>query len=447
MSRRPAIPILLVAMALAGASLAWFEHGREVRVAGVAAFDRKRLALAEADNARLRELVARYERSARQVAQAAQRAGIEQATSRIRGLAFKRPVVYDVLTRDGIRKVLLQKLAEQYPDAEFEKARLGYVALGLIAPDYPLKQRYIDLLGEQVAAFYDQHTHRLFMFEDASLDSPQNRVILSHELTHALQDQSFELTKLPLEVRDNDDRALAASALVEGDATLEMNEFMTANISLKALREDVTELLTKDMGQLQAAPPILKESLLFPYTAGLQFCQRLHARNGFAAISAAFARPPASTAQILHPEKYLANEEPVSVTWPELTVLGEKPIADNVLGELGIRVLLGDSMVEARGATIAAAWRGDRYLVYDHGKALVWQTIWNTPEDAGRFRAAIEETHRVGAKGKGAPSKSVPNAPADPERLYETTIRQCEVLIVDAPNRRWADAAREIFTK
>src|SRR5207302_7060871 len=141
-------------------------------------------------------------------------------------LNFLRPVTYDVLTREGIKRTIEQKMREQFSEEEFKNVGIGLAALGLLPRDYPLKQKYIELLGEQVAAFYDQHAHKLFMFEDARLDQFQNRIILAHELTHALQDQHFGLEKLPLEMKTNDDRAVAASALVEGDATLVMTQFM-----------------------------------------------------------------------------------------------------------------------------------------------------------------------------------------------------------------------------
>ena len=199
-------------------------------------------------------------------------------------------------------------------------------ALGLVPPNFPLKQTYIDLLGEQVAAFYDQHQHRLFMFEDAALSGAQNRIILAHELTHALQDQNFGLLKLPLEAKNNDDRAEAASALIEGDATLVMSQYMAQDLSWQTLTDTVGTSLTQNMAQLREAPRFLREMLVFPYLKGQQFCAAAFARGGFAALSAVYAHPPSSTAQILHPEKYFAEprEEPVPVVFPDPTLNGAK---------------------------------------------------------------------------------------------------------------------------
>ena len=433
--------LLAVAAALAigfAGGAAWTRHSGQ----DAAEFQRKRLALAEADNLRLRTLIARCERTEHQATELARRKEIERAVSQIRELAFKRPVAYDILTRAEIKQVLAQKLAVQYSDAEFEAMRLGYVALGLLPRDFPFKQRFIDLLGEQVAAFYDQHQHRLYMFEDATLESPQNRIILSHELTHALQDQYFDLGKLPLEVQDNDDRATAASALVEGDATLAMNQFTLQDLSWKMLKEDLSALFTKDWKQISSAPRMLRELLLFPYMEGLQFATRLHERNGFAAISAAFTRPPVSTAQIIHFEKYLADEKPLRPDWHDTSVLGQRALTDNVLGELGTRIWLCERVDEATGQALAPAWRGDRYLVFDQGNALVWRTVWSSPVDAARFVAAAQ---------KAGPSPSVKTSPGkvpDGPRVYEIyNPRPNEALLIDAPDRRWADALKEKFGK
>ena len=386
--------LLLILLLAVAAACGWWGHvERRERLAEekLAAFDRKNLALVQAENERLRQVLGGYEKARQQARQLAQRKEIEEATARIRGLAFKHPVAYDVLTREGIKKVLQGKISEQFSDAEFEHARLGYVALGLIPTDYPLKQRYLELLSEQVAAFYDQHTHRLYMYEDASLDSLQNRIILSHELTHALQDQYFGLKELPLEARDNDDRAAAASALVEGDATLEMNEFAMEGLSWKGIRQSVAGVFSQNMEQLQSAPRFLRESLLFPYTEGLRFCTELYDERGFGGVSAAYGRPPASSSEILHPETYQAGEIPVPVAWKDTHVLGEAPNADNVLGELGARILLTDWTDSATATAAVKGWRGDRYLVFNKGRALIWRSHWASAQEAAQFMQAVSQ--------------------------------------------------------
>ena len=454
MKLRSLIFLLLTIAAACG----WWgtvEHRERVAQQSLAEFDRKKLAIAQAENDRLRALVGGFEKAKQQAGQLAQRKEIEEATARIRGLSFKQPVTYDVLTREEIQKVLQTKISEQFSDAEFEQIRLGYVALGLIPAGYPLKKAYLELLSEQVAAFYDQHTHRLYMYEDASLDSLQNRIILSHELTHALQDQYFGLKQLPLEAKDNDDRALAASALVEGDATLEMNQFALEGMSWKGLQQSVAGMLTQNMERLQAAPRFLRESLLFPYIEGLRFCTELQFQRGFEGVSAAYGRPPASSSEILHPERYAAGEGPVPVVWSDTRVLDTPPGVDNVLGELGIRILLTDWTDSATATEAAKGWRGDRYLVFNSGKALVWRSRWAGEEEASKFLEACRRMlkKRYGAEASGR-SLRVAKVSAGAEVVSREGAKAAkgegtgtDVLLVDAPDDRWAGALWEKFSR
>ncbi len=383
--------ILAVLLALAAAGYGYNRQRKLDAAVERADFAERRVELAQAENARLREeLAAAGEKMARP-AEAARRREIEAAVARIRGLKFLKPVDYAILTRAEIGKVLSEKLAEQYTEAEFAELALGLAAMGLLPEGYPLREKYIALLGEQVAAFYDQHAHKLYMFEDASLENSANRVILAHELTHALQDQHFSLAKLPLEIKDNDDRAFAASALIEGDATLVMSAYMLENISLSALTETLGQMATMNTAELMEAPRYLREMLLFPYLQGQIFCTAIQAAGGFGMLSMVYKHPPASTAQILHPEKY-PSEAPIRVEWPETSLQGKKPILDNVLGEQGTRIAMEEWGIESAAALRAAeGWRGDRYLIFGKGESLVWRSVWATPSDAEEAAAACEQ--------------------------------------------------------
>lgn len=384
---RKFLPALLAAAALGG--IAGFSVAHRAAPARPGLQER-RIALLEEENARLREAVSAGEKTRAQSENVTKRAEIERAVTGLRELPFQKPVAYAVLTRAGIRRVIAGKISEQMSDAEIQNAAAALAAFGLLPKNYPLKQKYIELLGEQVAAFYDQHAHQLFMFEDAALSNGQNRVILAHELTHALQDQHFGLAKLPLEIRDNDDRAAAASALIEGDATLLMTQYMAQNISAQTLRDTLAGAVTQNTGQIRQAPRYLREMLVFPYLRGQEFCAALYARGGWPAVDAAYKNPPSSTSEILHPEKFPA--EPAGIGFgDDLTALGEKPLADNVLGEMGIRILFSENAGAGSGAQAGAGWRGDRYLVFQNGDALVWKTAWESESAAGAFMQAAEQ--------------------------------------------------------
>jgi len=352
-------------------------------------FTQHRVVLLQAENTRLETALADQARSAGRAYEEDQRRPIEEEISRIRGLDFAHPVVYDSLTRSGIKQVIGQKLSETYSDEDFKNITTGLSAFGLLEPDYPLKQRYIDLLGEQLAAFYDQHQHKLFMFEDASLHNTQNRVVLAHELTHALQDQNFGLLKMPLEIKNNDDLALATSALIEGDATVAMSDFMMKNFTAQALRDSFSNILSQNLDQIQKSPRYLREMLVFPYMQGQKFCMALKEEGGYQAVSEAFKNPPTSSSQILHPEQYLSvpREDPVRVEFGDTTVNGRKPVADNVLGEIGIRIYFEQWGQGATAADSASAWRGDRYLVFQDGTdvELGWKTVWKNDTGAQKF--------------------------------------------------------------
>ncbi|MEI9897561.1 MAG: hypothetical protein WDN28_27820 [Chthoniobacter sp.] len=157
------------------------------------------------ENDALREVLAKHDHEKALASNKAQREPIEKQVNEIRGLAFKEPVTYEVLNRKQIKQTMAGKLAEVFSEKEFAQMAEAMAAVGLLPANYPLRQKYIDLLSEQVAAFYDQHQHKLFMYEDATLENAQNRVVLAHELTHALQDQHFGLNRMPLELKTNDD--------------------------------------------------------------------------------------------------------------------------------------------------------------------------------------------------------------------------------------------------
>src|SRR5690606_29869422 len=150
------------------------------------------------------------------------------------------------------------------------------------------------------------------------------RLVLAHEITHALQDQNFELLELGVEDHENGDRQLALMAIIEGDATLLMSEYMIEHASPFGLLSELPSLLTMSQEELDRAPVAIRESLMFPYLRGVQFFMDLAGRvpaddddaEPFAVAlqpgwrSRVFLNPPISTEQIMHPEKYLRGEAP-----------------------------------------------------------------------------------------------------------------------------------------
>ena len=434
--------IFLVLAALAALSWSFFFHWERAKTQATPVgndFSERRIALLERENERLRALVSASEQARTAAAAAIQRKEIEQAVEGIREVRFTKPVDYKVLGRTEIQGVISRKMSEVYSEADFLHLGAAYARLGLLPADFPLRQTFVDLLGEQVAAFYDQHTGGLYMFADATLQNAQNRIVLAHELTHALTDQHFSLAKLPLETKTNDDQASAASALVEGDATVVMSAYMLQNLSLGALKDNLSAAVGQDMKLLQRAPRFLRETLVFPYLRGQEFCSALMAEGGWDAINDAYANPPASTSQILHPRKYLDHprEDPLRVPGEPLSIRGKPPTVDNVLGEFAIRIHLAETLGDEHpAARTAEGWRGDRYLAWGRGEALVWQTLWSSESEAAEFFAAeqlvLEKRYRPAKARRDTDLYEV-----DAPRYLRLVREGLGVRLVDVPDAAW----------
>ena len=456
-ARRLLILLLLVTLA-ALAAVGWGLEWRQHRQLEDGEFTRKRLAFLEAENHRLAALIDARQRSDADAAANAQRAEIERKVSELRALPFRERVQYRQIPRSQLPEILRQKLAQQMPEQEFGNEGIALAALGLLPHAIDLPKIYFALLGEQIGAFYDQHTKELYTFSGQPLTNAQNRVVLAHELTHALEDQQFNLLSLPLEAKGNDDRALASSALVEGDATLVMNQYMLGNLSASAIKDSLASAFTTDVRQLAAAPRYLRETLLFPYLHGLEFCQTLYNDGGWQALANAFAHPPTSTAEILHPQRFLdqPRQEPIQVAFSRTDVLGCAPLSDNVLGEFSTRQLLAAWLRDDQEASQAAeGWRGDRVLVYGSAAAssYIWRTCWADPQSAKRFlgdmarlltRRYPDLAAHVSDAATGTLILSGSPSAAAAHTVMLTEGGASDITIIDAQDQAWFSALRKL---
>ena len=398
------------------------------------------------ENERLRAIYRAAERDRATSFNLAKRKEIEGTVEKIRGMKFKRPVDYSVLGRADIKGAITKRLNAVFSDEEFVEQANALWRLGLLPEQYPLKERLISLLGEQVAAFYDQHEHRLYMYDDASLESPMNQMILAHELMHAMQDQHVSLKSLPLEEKRNDDRAVAAASLIEGEATLVMSDFMIRNPSGRMVLDNLTAMFVQNMAELAKAPRMLRESLLFPYQTGLTFCLAGFQRRGWVALDEAYKNPPRSSSQILHPEKFFRErEEPVEIVWPDVKFQGKAAQWDNVLGELGIRILFADWHNDEVAEQASAGWRGDRYLSFESGESFVWKTQWANQGDAAEFFQAEKDLIARRYKAKSPVSVSRRWESNQPRALRLVMNDRAEVLLIDAATTEKATELEKQF--
>jgi hypothetical protein len=240
-------------------------------------------------------------------------------TSEIRQLSILRPVRSSAQSRAEIERMIMKNLDEESTPAQMHAAEVTLKKLGLAPADFQYRALMVRLLTEQVAGYYDPKTGEFHLADWIDLDG--QKPIMAHELTHALQDQHFNLRRFEHWPKGDSDAELAAHALIEGDATLAMALYV-ANNPLRALAF-LKSLGTAGMpsAELEKAPRALRETLLFPYEEGINWTRSLYKQGGWDRVSKAFTDLPQSTEQILHPEKYFAHEAPVKVTLPDITKL------------------------------------------------------------------------------------------------------------------------------
>jgi hypothetical protein len=315
----------------------------------------------------------------------------------IRGLQADGPIAVEIIDQEALAEHQREAFHEDNPP-ELIAASDGLLKrLGLLAPDQSLEDLYLELLETQVLGFYDDEAETLYVVSRDGVISALERFTMSHEIDHALQDQAFDLSEVVPDPTNEGDAAIAALSLVEGDASLLMVQWATEHLTPAELLE-VVEASTDDeqTALLESMPAILSGTLQFPYIAGLELVMAPQAQGGWSAIDAMFERPPASTEQVLHPEKYEASEDPVDVELPDGLIEGMGAGwtlgLEDTFGEYQIGIWLQDSgNPDATAALAAAGWGGDRmaYLTGPDGAdALVWRTDWDTEDDAAQFTTA-----------------------------------------------------------
>ncbi|MCU0506197.1 MAG: hypothetical protein MUE82_10605 [Chloroflexi bacterium] len=314
----------------------------------------------------------------------------------LRGLAWKTPVDPRIIDEPELRRLLEQDFEASGTSVDLADIETLYRGLGAMSGDRTLEDLYLDALGSQVLGFYRDDDRTLYIVRRSGGLGGVEKYTAAHELTHALQDQHFGIATLGLETPGQSDRALGALSLVEGDASLAGVYWSQGHLSLADLGEIIRAASEPAaQGALDALPPLARESLTFPYLQGLEFVMRLQAAGGWDAVDAAYAKPPASSEQVLHPEKYAAGEEPVAVELPAdlATRLGAgwDLAYEDTLGELGLRTWLAQGNAADAANAAAAGWGGDRVGLYrgpEGAWAIVLRTAWDDAAGAGRFTEA-----------------------------------------------------------
>jgi hypothetical protein len=332
-------------------------------------------------------------------------ARIEEVTARlseITGLEVRRRVPYAMIDRKDLRRFLERRIQEEIKPEEIRIEETLLKKFGLVPPDFDLKKTTIELYTEQAAAFYDFKRKKLFVLESA--DTALQEAALAHELAHGLADQHFRLARFLDRAGNNDDGALARMAVMEGQASWLMAEMM-ARATGQSLRTspELVDIMSRMIGAggpeapvYDNAPLYIRESLIFPYTAGMKFQQAVLEKLGRRGFLEVFRRPPASTQQVLHPEKYLNGAGAQPVRLPEWHGRRQyRTLAEGSVGEFDYAVLLRQYLNEEAARRIAPAWRAGRYRLLERKQGgrtvLIQASRWETEEKAREFFAAYRK--------------------------------------------------------
>jgi hypothetical protein len=321
--------------------------------------------------------------------------------SKLISLPILSPLKKSLRSREEIKAYLLRKMKEDKDTDKRYADQKTMEKFGLIPKNYPLEQTLVSVLTEQIAGLYDPDSQEFFIADWTS--EADQRPVMSHELTHALQDQHFHINKWTDAAKPDDDGELARDAVIEGSAMAAMVDYeLGGKGSIRDLPDFDPSLFMGDLDsnpELSKAPKVMQDELIFPYIAGIRFTQKvLRSSSGWAEFYKVFAKPPSSTQQIMHPDLYLQGVVPAKVELPATRgVLSSewKKLDENDMGEFGVQEILKQFLAKDRSTSLAAAWSGDRYAIFENQKnkhtLLLFRLRLSSDAAAARFFGAYSE--------------------------------------------------------
>jgi hypothetical protein len=360
------------------------------------------------------------------------------------GLPIKHKVKRRLTKRDEVQSYIEKSMRDDKDTQRLERSSAVLKKFGLLPRNFNLSTFLVTMLREQVAGYYDAKTKSVNLLN--WLDADQQKPVLAHELTHALQDQSFGIEKFmkspegtektnpsPADIA-SDEQSSARQAVVEGQAMAVLLDYSLAPTGKTLLDSpQIVEALkqgmlvgTADSPAFRDAPIFLKEELTFPYRYGLDFTTALLKAGGKQlAYAGAFNDPPKTTREVMEPETYLNHEklEPVKLIDMEKDFKGYDPFDIGAMGEFDVDILVEQYAGREEAAAMYPEWRGGYYFA---GKpktdktapiGLLYVSRWSSPAKAAEFAAVYAKSltqryqKRQGLGGDGKVSQDAP--PAD----------------------------------
>lgn len=307
-------------------------------------------------------------------------------------LPIRGTVKRELMSRPQFHDFLIKKMDEDPDTQRFRRSEAVLKKLSLVPRDFDLRAFLVRMLEEQVEGFYDPTTKTMYLLNwvEPELQQP----VLAHELTHALQDQSFDLEKWsevtpeagsdakhraapkadPYNLEPDEERA-ARQSVSEGQAMVVMLDFILSSSGhsvadapfMAEMFKQQTLQQTEDSPVLKSAPLYVREALLFAYTFGLGFEQKLLAEGGKQlAFDAALRVPPKNTRQIMDPQAYMDREQLPPMPFPRIVPLVTRKYKSYDAGEVGqfdLYVMLKQFGDERLADELSDKWRGGLYWV------------------------------------------------------------------------------------
>jgi Asp-tRNA(Asn)/Glu-tRNA(Gln) amidotransferase C subunit len=364
-------------------------------------------------------------------------------------LPIRQPVKRKLASADEVKQFFSDRLREDKETQRMERAEAVLKKLGFLPRKFDLRSFFLDLLDEQVAGFYDEHTRTVYLLD--WVEPGEQRAVLAHELTHALQDQTLGLEKWTKAAESEEDvvenkpkksnpeegdfevqpeeAAIARTALLEGQAMFVLIDYLYAPVNRSLATDPLLAVpfreASTDSSQypvLKNAPLYLKKSLTFPYTFGLEFVQELLQKGGKAqAFAGALKDPPRNTRDIMTPRSYFSRERLPALWVPALKPLlgpGYERFDVGSIGQFDVYVMLEQFADQKTAKRLSPAWRGGFYYaalrppgkdeapksepsaktssdakeekpkpqpVGPESLALVYLSRWDSPESAAKF--------------------------------------------------------------
>jgi len=369
-----------------------------------------------------------------------------------RNLSLPQPIPIEFLRRAQLRDEWAAASYERETLEAIRTQQAFYQAMGLIEPGVDLLATTLEAQAAGIMGYYTPDEKTMYIIAESVNMFAEEEMIFAHEYTHALQDYHFDLSNF-FDADVSADAQLAARSLPEGDARLVQDLFTWENITQDQLDYTVYRYLFQEQLQQEGVSPALGIFTYFPYSAGEFFAVYLFIEGNYSwdKVNAAYRQPPVSTEQVMHPEKYLADERPVPIKLPDLgPELGQawQELDRDVLGEAGFLVWLIDQTSDQTAIDGAAGWGGDTYALWtdeDGRLLLVEQSQWDSQAEAVEFGEAftIYLNRRTGSQpAETVGAASIWMADSGPILLSRNDNR---VLIIVAPDSDTLSAVRRQF--